>query len=100
MVPRALAGVITMLERSGLPPLRRERQPDHPIVIAGGPLTFSNPAPLLPFVDVLICGEGEGLIKEVLQRIEGEDKASLSALIEPARGRGGDRACAGLAARR
>lgn len=76
-----LAGVITMLERLGLPPLRRERQPDHPIVIAGGPLTFSNPAPLLPFVDVLICGEGEGLIKEVLQRIEGEDKASLSALL-------------------
>ena len=76
-----LAGVITMLERFGLPPLRRERQPDHPIVIAGGPLTFSNPAPLLPFVDVLICGEGEGLIKEVLQRIEGEDKASLSALL-------------------
>ena len=69
-----------------MPPLRRERQPDHPIVIAGGPLTFSNPAPLLPFVDVLICGEGEGLIKEVLQRIEGEDKASLSALLsEPAR---------------
>ena len=33
-----------------IPPLRRRsRQPHHPLVIAGGPLTFSNPAPLAPF---------------------------------------------------
>ena len=74
-------GVIEMLTRLGLPALRRERQPDHPVVIAGGPLTFSNPAPLLPFVDILICGEGEGLIGEVLQRIEGQPKSALTEVL-------------------
>ena len=72
------AGVIEMLDRFGLPALRRDRRPEHPVVIAGGPLTFSNPTPLLPFVDLLICGEGEGLISEVLQRIEGKSKTELA----------------------
>lgn len=76
-----IAGVIEMLDRFGLPALRRDRQPDHPVVIAGGPLTFSNPTPLLPFVDVLICGEGEGLISEVLKRLEGQPKTDLAEVL-------------------
>ncbi len=76
-----LAGVIEMLERFGLPVLRDERQADQPAVIAGGPLTFSNPTPLLPFVDVLICGEGEGLIGSVLARIEGQPKHAFAELL-------------------
>jgi radical SAM superfamily enzyme YgiQ (UPF0313 family) len=35
-------------------------------VIAGGPLTFSNPAPLAPFFDLVIVGEGEQLIAELV----------------------------------
>src|SRR6476646_4716300 len=47
-----IAGVVETLERASIPPLRSERGPQHPIIVAGGPLTFSNPAPLLPFCDV------------------------------------------------
>ena len=39
--------------------LRDERDNRHPIIVGGGPLTFSNPAPLAPFCDVIIVGEGE-----------------------------------------
>src|SRR6185295_2825472 len=39
----------------------------HPLVIAGGPLTFSNPAPLAPFFDLVVLGEGEQLVAELVE---------------------------------
>ena len=61
-----IAGVIRCLELAGLPALAAERGPDAPLVIAGGPLTFSNPAPLGPFVDVVVLGEAEETLLELL----------------------------------
>ena len=61
-----IAGVVETLERAGIPPLAKDRDDRHPLVIAGGPLTFSNPAPLAPFCDVMILGEGEELIVELV----------------------------------
>jgi radical SAM superfamily enzyme YgiQ (UPF0313 family) len=60
-----LAGVIATLERAGVPALAGDREAHHPLVVAGGPLTFSNPAPLAPFCDVIVVGEGEQLIGEL-----------------------------------
>ena len=42
-----LSGVIECLVRAGLPPLARDRTAAHPLVVMGGPLTFSNPLELL-----------------------------------------------------
>ncbi len=61
-----IAGLVETLEVAGIPPLTAQRDARHPLVIAGGPLTFSNPAPLAPFCDVIIMGEGEELIRELL----------------------------------
>lgn len=60
-----IAGLIECLELSGVPPLAADRSPRDPLVVAGGPLTFSNPAPLGPFVDVIVVGEGEELAVEL-----------------------------------
>ena len=60
-----LAGVAETLERASIPPLRDDRDERHPIIVAGGPLTFSNPAPLAPFCDVIVLGEGEELVREL-----------------------------------
>ena len=57
-----LAGLFEVLELSGLPVLREERDDRHPLVVCGGPLTFSNPVPLAPFADVIVLGESEELI--------------------------------------
>jgi radical SAM superfamily enzyme YgiQ (UPF0313 family) len=57
-----LTGVFDMLELAGLPLLREERDDRHPLVVCGGPLTFSNPVPLAPFADVVVLGESEDLI--------------------------------------
>ncbi|HEY0251986.1 MAG TPA: radical SAM protein, partial [Kofleriaceae bacterium] len=62
-----IAGMIDTLERASIPPLRDDRDDHHPIIVAGGPLTFSNPAPLLPFTDVIIVGEAEELIVELVE---------------------------------
>src|SRR5262249_47656526 len=57
-----LTGVLEMLDLAGIPLLRVERDARHPLVIAGGPLTNSNPLPLDPFVDAVLLGEAEDLI--------------------------------------
>jgi radical SAM superfamily enzyme YgiQ (UPF0313 family) len=61
-----IAGVVATLERARVPVLAADRDDRHPLVIAGGPLTFSNPAPLAPLFDVVILGEGEELIAELV----------------------------------
>ena len=62
-----IAGMADTLERASIPVLAAERTNQHPLVIAGGPLTFSNPAPLGPLCDVIVVGEGEQIIVELVQ---------------------------------
>ncbi|HEU0037080.1 MAG TPA: radical SAM protein [Kofleriaceae bacterium] len=61
-----IAGVVETLDRAGIPALARDRDHRHPLVVAGGPMTFSNPAPMAPFFDVIVMGEGEELVQELL----------------------------------
>jgi radical SAM superfamily enzyme YgiQ (UPF0313 family) len=60
-----LTGLFTCLELAAVPLLQSERGAGHPLVICGGPLTFSNPVPLGPFADIVVMGEAE----EVLPRL-------------------------------
>lgn len=64
-----LAGVVKVLDMAGLPPLAEERDESHPFVLAGGPLTFSNPLPLAPFVDAILIGEADETIHQALDVI-------------------------------
>jgi radical SAM superfamily enzyme YgiQ (UPF0313 family) len=64
-----LAGLVRLLEASGVEPLRAERQPDAPFILCGGPLTFSNPLPLAAFADAVVMGEGEGVAEWVVRTI-------------------------------
>jgi radical SAM superfamily enzyme YgiQ (UPF0313 family) len=79
-----LAGLLRMLDVSGIPVLANERGRGMPIVLAGGPLTFSNPMPLAPFVDAIVMGEAEDVIVPVVQACnEARDKdAALMALAQ------------------
>jgi radical SAM superfamily enzyme YgiQ (UPF0313 family) len=57
-----LLGVFEVLSRCGIPLHAHERDERHPFVVAGGPLTFSNPMPLGAFVDAVVLGEAEELL--------------------------------------
>ncbi len=75
-----LAGLLQMLEAARIPLCRSERSLAHPLVVAGGPLTFANPDPLRPFVDLLVLGEAEELMPWLLARIT--DVRSREALLD------------------
>jgi radical SAM superfamily enzyme YgiQ (UPF0313 family) len=64
-----LTGLFEMLELSGIPLHAAERGDAYPLIVAGGPLTFSNPITLAPFVDLLVLGEAEELIHELLDAL-------------------------------
>lgn len=78
-----LAGLVDCLELAGLAPLAADRRPNDPLVVAGGPLTFSNPVPLGPFVDAVAVGEGEELadaLADVARAHPGDRAAAIDAL--------------------
>jgi len=83
-----IAGVIDCLELARLPPLVAERNAKHALIVAGGPLTFSNPAPLAPFFDVIVVGEGEDLMLELLS-VARDCDFDKNAICEALRGRPG-----------
>ncbi|MCC6898701.1 MAG: radical SAM protein, partial [Polyangiaceae bacterium] len=84
-----VTGLFSVLELSGLPVLRERRGEGHPLVVAGGPLTFSNPEPLEPFVDVIVQGEADDLIHELLERVA--EATSREGLLSSLAGRPGFR---------
>jgi radical SAM superfamily enzyme YgiQ (UPF0313 family) len=65
-----IAGLVRVLEAARIPARREERDERHPFILAGGPLTFSNPMPLAGLVDAIIVGEAETLVIDVLHTIE------------------------------
>ncbi|WP_437763273.1 radical SAM protein [Sorangium sp. So ce764] len=77
-----LAGVVRLLELAGIPALREKRCFRDPFVLAGGPLTFSNPLPLAVFADAIIMGEADTLAVEALRvlRDASSREAALDAL--------------------
>ena len=63
-----LAGLVDCLDLAGIPIFadeRARRPQQHPLVVLGGPITFSNPVPAAPYVDVILLGEGEETIVEL-----------------------------------
>jgi radical SAM superfamily enzyme YgiQ (UPF0313 family) len=64
-----LSGLVRLLDAAGIPALRSERDERAPFILAGGPLTFSNPLPLSPFVDAIVMGEGEGVAERCLEHL-------------------------------
>jgi radical SAM superfamily enzyme YgiQ (UPF0313 family) len=62
-----IAGVVRMLQASRIPPRGGGRDATHPLVIAGGPLTFSNPMPLAGIVDAIVVGEADTRVVEVIE---------------------------------
>jgi radical SAM superfamily enzyme YgiQ (UPF0313 family) len=78
-----LAGVVDCLDLSGVPAFAEERARHpgrHPLIVMGGPLTFSNPVPAGPYADVIIMGEAEMLLPVLVDAVRGaRDRAALLA---------------------
>lgn len=64
-----LAGLVRLLDAAGIAPERDRRGPSAPFVLAGGPLTFSNPVTLAGYADAVVIGEAEELVQPVLDAV-------------------------------
>lgn len=54
--------VVTLLARSGIPLLSRDRPAGCPLIMAGGVTCFLNPEPLAPLLDCVVIGEAEAVL--------------------------------------
>jgi radical SAM family uncharacterized protein len=59
--------LLTILEKAKLPLQSKDREPPHPLIIAGGVAFFLNPEPLAPFIDCFLIGEAEAVLPKFLE---------------------------------
>jgi radical SAM family uncharacterized protein/radical SAM-linked protein len=57
--------MLHMLRLAAIPLRRRQRSPDHPLILAGGPC-MANPEPIADFLDLAYVGEAENHLDEFL----------------------------------
>jgi radical SAM superfamily enzyme YgiQ (UPF0313 family) len=82
-----LAGLVSCLDLAGIPAFSEDRAARAPgggqrtpLVVLGGPLTFSNPLPAAPYADVILMGEAERTLGELVAAIREEpDRGALLA---------------------
>jgi radical SAM superfamily enzyme YgiQ (UPF0313 family) len=80
-----LAGLADCLDLAGIPVLavdRRNSSRPWPLIVIGGPLTFSNPVPAGPIADVIVMGEAEQLLSPIIEGLEvGGNRDALLATL-------------------
>ncbi len=59
--------ILALLEQHGIPLQAQERSESDPLVFGGGPVLTANPEPFADFFDVILLGDGEGLIDALIQ---------------------------------
>jgi radical SAM superfamily enzyme YgiQ (UPF0313 family) len=78
-----IGGLADCLDLAGIPAFADERAAadrTYPLVVIGGPLTFSNPVPAGPYADVMVVGEAEELVATLVAAIrDASDRESLLA---------------------
>ncbi len=58
--------VVRLLTMSGIPVRAAERGGDGPLILMGGVCAFSNPEPMAPFMDLVVVGEGEEAVTDIV----------------------------------
>lgn len=59
--------ILNMLDLAHIPLLAEKRTLRHPLIIAGGPGAY-NPEPLAPYFDLLVIGDGEEVVTDLINR--------------------------------
>ncbi len=76
--------VLKMLKNGKIPIQKKNRNSDHPLVIAGGPCASSNPLPMTDFIDLFVVGEAELVLDELVDIYLGLEhpRNNLEAFLE------------------
>ncbi|NBG88948.1 TIGR03960 family B12-binding radical SAM protein [Isachenkonia alkalipeptolytica] len=57
--------ILNILDMGEIPLFQKDREEEDPIIILGGPCSY-NPEPIADFADIIVLGEGEEIILEVI----------------------------------
>jgi radical SAM family uncharacterized protein len=68
---------LNILDLAGIPVYSGERTEAHPIIIAGGHSAM-NPEPMHAFIDAFAIGEGEEVIHDIIDAVQGSKEAGAS----------------------
>ena len=82
--------ILQMLELSGVPLLAKDRAQSDPLVVCGGPCAC-NPLPVAPYMDVVLIGDGEEMVLDLVEAVRrakraGTGKAELLKELSGIRG--------------
>jgi radical SAM family uncharacterized protein/radical SAM-linked protein len=69
--------ILNMLDLSGIPVWAKDRNDDHPIILAGGPCSC-NPEPMAAFIDAFLIGDGEESFVEICNTVVAAKKTGKS----------------------
>jgi len=58
---------VRLLRMAGVPVRAADRGDGDPVVMMGGVCAFSNPEPVAPFMDFVVVGEGEEVVREIVE---------------------------------
>ncbi len=73
--------VVEMLRQAGVPPLAQDRDESWPLLIAGGPGVTMNPEPMAPIFDVIVIGEGEEVLGDLVSNLRESVHAHRNKLL-------------------
>jgi len=59
-------GIFSILKKYNIPFRSKDRNENYPLIFGGGPVLTANPEPFADFFDVVIIGEGEEVLKELM----------------------------------
>jgi radical SAM family uncharacterized protein/radical SAM-linked protein len=72
----AYTSVLYMLDLAGIKFYSQERENEWPLLIAGGGALY-NPEPSAPFFDLMVIGDGEQVLPEILQQVAKAKESQL-----------------------
>lgn len=62
--------ILKSMEELSIPFYANERDHNYPLLFAGGNTVMTNPEPFADFFDFFVIGEGEGLLSQVVKRLD------------------------------
>lgn len=77
--------LVQALDILGIPVWRRDRR-EGPLILAGGPAVTANPAPLLDILDLILVGEAEPVLEEIVEALQYDSREKILAELSGVEG--------------
>ena len=74
--------ILRILDMSSLPLFSSERPDGGPLIVAGGICAISNPEPLAPFFDLIVMGDIESTVPQLMEGFTGARGAGRNNVID------------------